>query len=626
MSDNPTKKNASIQGLRALAVILVICYHYGAPVRNGFIGVDVFFVISGFVITQSLLRYNSGNRWKDLRLFYTKRIARLFPAFFCVFVFTMLAIFLFYSPNVGIQQNAIKGGLGAIFAISNFLIPRISGGYFSVESGTNPFLHTWSLSVEEQFYFIYPILFFLIAHLARPVNRKLKINSILIFFILISFSLTLGSLPFSKFGSLGTLQYFAPQSRAWEFLTGSLVAFNPPIFHRMTTLAKERFRLVLALFIILFSLFFTFDANGALFWIVIPVITSALFLSLSAGGMNLNNHQKPNPFSKFWNYSGDLSYSLYLWHWPIYVSGLIIFPDSPLYVAIISLILTVLASSISYHFIEQKFNYERKQRKHYWFKTILSGQLTSILIILLLFAGVTSGWNRDWTLNSHKVLAVGCGSGLIDFNKCSWKSSKSSDSIYLVGDSMSWAIADGVIVAAGSMNLNFQSLSRNGCAITKVSINGDGDCDAWRKRVINILLKEKPLLVGIANSAGYSDHELLGMGELVRLLNLNGIKVVFFLPPPGGDAYSGRRALFYRPGAESRTSPKPELTSMQKYGLLNYSNAMQFIVYDPSIFLCTRRCVIAKNGKDYYTYGAHLSVYGDSQLTASIQNTFEKLL
>ena len=141
----------SIQGLRALAVLLVIAYHYGLPVKNGFIGVDVFFVISGFVITQSLLRNNTGSKLQDLGNFYIKRIARLFPAFFVVFLFTMAAIFLVYSPNVGVQQNAIKGSLGAMLALSNFAIPRISGGYFGASGESNPFLHTWSLSVEEQF-------------------------------------------------------------------------------------------------------------------------------------------------------------------------------------------------------------------------------------------------------------------------------------------------------------------------------------------------------------------------------------------------------------------------------------------------------------------------------------------
>ena len=135
-----TAKLDSIQGLRALAVLLVIAYHYGFPVKNGFVGVDVFFVISGFVITQSLMRNRTNSKRQDLINFYIKRIARLFPAFFVVFLFTMLAIFLVYSPNMGVQQNAIKGSLGAMLALSNFAIPRISGGYFAASGESNPFI------------------------------------------------------------------------------------------------------------------------------------------------------------------------------------------------------------------------------------------------------------------------------------------------------------------------------------------------------------------------------------------------------------------------------------------------------------------------------------------------------
>ena len=174
----------SIQGLRALAVLLVIAYHYGFPVKNGFIGVDVFFVISGFVITQSLLRNNTGSKLQDLGNFYIKRIARLFPAFFVVFLFTMLAVLFFYSPNMGIQQNAIKGSLGAILGLSNFVMPRISGGYFGASGESNPFLHTWSLSVEEQFYFIYPLLFFFLLWVTHRSNSKKIQNFLQILFAL----------------------------------------------------------------------------------------------------------------------------------------------------------------------------------------------------------------------------------------------------------------------------------------------------------------------------------------------------------------------------------------------------------------------------------------------------------
>ena len=130
MSIESKSKNPWIQILRAISVLVVIAYHFELPIPNGFIGVDIFFVISGYVITQSLMRSSEGSWFSRLKLFYIKRVARLFPAFLTVFVFTIIASILFLSPNVGVQQNAIKSSLGATLGISNFVIPRVTGDYF----------------------------------------------------------------------------------------------------------------------------------------------------------------------------------------------------------------------------------------------------------------------------------------------------------------------------------------------------------------------------------------------------------------------------------------------------------------------------------------------------------------
>ena len=132
MSIELQSKNPWIQILRAISVLVVIAYHFELPVSNGFIGVDIFFVISGYVITQSLMRSSEDSWFSRLRMFYIKRVARLFPAFLAVFIFTIIASILFLSPNVGVQQNAIKSSLGATLGVSNFVIPRVTGDYFGV--------------------------------------------------------------------------------------------------------------------------------------------------------------------------------------------------------------------------------------------------------------------------------------------------------------------------------------------------------------------------------------------------------------------------------------------------------------------------------------------------------------
>ena len=617
----------SIQGLRALAVLLVIAYHYGFPVKNGFIGVDVFFVISGFVITQSLLRNNTGSRLQDLSNFYIKRIARLFPAFFVVFLFTMLAVFLVYSPNVGVQQNAIKGSLGAMLALSNFAIPRISGGYFGASGESNPFLHTWSLSVEEQFYFIYPLLFFFLIWLTKRNNSKKIQNLVIAFVILFSFSLTINLEPFSRISSIGTPTYFAPQARAWEFLLGCIVALNPLGAKALGKLKPLRY--VGITVIILFSILFSFNADTSLFLIVIPVASSALFLAIAGSDLSYpsQNQSRKRFFTKILVHLGDLSYSLYLWHWPIYVTGIIMFPNHGNIVVLGSIPLAYVASLLTYRYVETRFNSIKIVSKKFWIATFTIGQVISVLIFFAMYTGVSRGWNQDWALNTHKVMNRGCDAGLIDFEKCYWGDSKVTKSVFVVGDSMSWAIADSIIDSTINEGLGIQALVSNGCSITEPKIRTNDPCGVWRAKVLSILLAKNPEMVIVANSIGYSEQDLLGMGRLINTLNSKKIKVIFILPPPGGDEFSGRRSLAFRPGEANREKDRPEAINLAKYGLKNYQNPIFFQVYDPATDLCSKsECIIARNAKDYYTYGGHLSVYANKVLEPAIKKKIFELL
>ena len=245
MSIESKSKNPWIQILRAISVLVVIAYHFELPIPNGFIVVDIFFVISGYVITESLMRSSEGSWFSRLKLFYIKRVARLFPAFLTVFIFTIIASVLFLSPNVGVQQNAIKSSLGATLGISNFVIPRVTGDYFGASGDTNPFQHTWSLSVEEQFYFLFPIFFLFFIH--KKIRNGNFIPTILFLGILtiLSFSLLLPIDVLDRISNLGATEYFAPQNRAWEFLAGVIVALLSA--SRLKVRAKYKARLLTTL-------------------------------------------------------------------------------------------------------------------------------------------------------------------------------------------------------------------------------------------------------------------------------------------------------------------------------------------------------------------------------------------
>jgi peptidoglycan/LPS O-acetylase OafA/YrhL len=150
---------AFIDGLRAVAVLSVIIYHLNPTLLpGGFVGVDIFFVISGFVVSYSISEFAPLGTWRSLTRFYARRFARIMPALLVCLLITLLLSALFI-PDAYLSHANYETGLRAFVGLSNVKLAQISGDYFSPISSFNPFTHTWSLGVEEQFYLFFPILF-----------------------------------------------------------------------------------------------------------------------------------------------------------------------------------------------------------------------------------------------------------------------------------------------------------------------------------------------------------------------------------------------------------------------------------------------------------------------------------
>src|SRR5215212_8031098 len=207
------KYRADIDGLRAIAVLSVVLDHAGIPLfHRGYIGVDIFFVISGYLITGIIIREINASEFSFLR-FYERRIRRIYPALFVVILFTILASANLYST--GNLHDFGKSVMATTFFVSNIHF-WTETGYFEGPAQIKPLLHTWSLAVEEQFYIVFPLLMFLLARYFKP-----RIRSILIFIALASFVWSIFALqsdPSSAF-------YFA-HLRAWELLMGGLLGLN----------------------------------------------------------------------------------------------------------------------------------------------------------------------------------------------------------------------------------------------------------------------------------------------------------------------------------------------------------------------------------------------------------------
>ena len=234
----PPSRRPDVQGLRAVAVLLVVAFHAGLPVPGGFVGVDVFFVISGFVITSMLHRELLETGRIGLAHFYIRRFKRLTPALALMVAVVMAASVLILSP-IESQGNAALTALGAIFLVANVVIARTTGNYFDADADTNPLLHTWSLSVEEQFYLIFPVMLLIGWRLGSRYRRATAVSGVAIGIGgAISLALALGEAKGVGFTALpeSLIGFYGPATRAWEFAAGVLLALGA---RRLTTLSTS---------------------------------------------------------------------------------------------------------------------------------------------------------------------------------------------------------------------------------------------------------------------------------------------------------------------------------------------------------------------------------------------------
>ncbi len=295
-----------IDVLRALAVLMVVFYHLGFSfISGGFIGVDIFFVISGFLIT-SIIKKSLDNKAFSFLEFYENRIRRIFPALIGLCIITMIAFYLIYADPVELRplQRSLKR---ALLTVSNFFFYE-NTGYFDQDAETMPLLHTWSLGVEMQFYFFFPFIIYFI-HKKFPE----KVMQSVIVLAITSFIFSAGYVFVNQ-----SFTFYMLPTRAWELLLGSLLSLSK--YSPKTQNGKRNFILI-GFFCIMFPALtygtvFHWPFPGAA--ALLPCLGSVLFIS---GG---KDYSTPSFLlkcirAKSLYFIGLISYSLYLWHWPLIV-------------------------------------------------------------------------------------------------------------------------------------------------------------------------------------------------------------------------------------------------------------------------------------------------------------------
>ena len=328
---------SEIDGLRAIAVISVVFFHLGLGFPGGYVGVDIFFVISGFLITSIIKREIEAGTF-SMSAFWVRRIKRILPA---VSLMTLVSLTLgYYLLNSAAFYNLAESSVYQSLLSANIFFSE-DAGYFATSSDYKPLLHTWSLSVEEQFYVILPITLFYLWKW-KPALTPLLLACL----ALLSFSLSCYGLSESPSETF----YLLP-SRAWELLAGSLLAYIN-IHKRWSRLTSEIASWVGLLMIS--TCIFTYDkatpfpGYGAL----LPVIGAVLFIggnqnSLTTAGKLLSIRPLV--------WIGLISYSLYLWHWPLLVFAKYIVSDLTCYWKWLILGLSCFTAILSWRFIEQPF-------------------------------------------------------------------------------------------------------------------------------------------------------------------------------------------------------------------------------------------------------------------------------
>lgn len=334
-----TRKRFDIQGLRAVAVLLVVFEHiFGQPV-GGFVGVDVFFVISGFLITGLLIAERERTGRISLRDFYVRRVRRLMPAAIVVIGLTLITAFALL-PLPRVLQAVVDAGWSVVF-LANWHFAAQDTDYFASGGPTSPFQHFWSLSVEEQFYLVVPVLLLVVLGVGTARSGRW------LGFGLMSV-LTVASLGWAVLATASdpSASYFSSTVRAWELGFGAMIAFGAPIWLRIPTWLGALAAWVGLVAILVASIMIDGTAAFPGPLALIPVVGAALVLIGGAA------QERSAPFilrTRPMVAIGNVSYSLYLWHFPIYILAVSIDASA----AWIALPLSLAAAFVTFHLVEQ---------------------------------------------------------------------------------------------------------------------------------------------------------------------------------------------------------------------------------------------------------------------------------
>jgi peptidoglycan/LPS O-acetylase OafA/YrhL len=494
-----------IDGLRAIAVMLVVLFHaFPEAMRGGFVGVDIFFVISGFLITGIIARELDLGRFSLLG-FYNRRIRRIFPALIVVLCSVLVLGWLWMLPAAYAQLSSDVFASAAFFANIALLL---QSGYFDVEAAKKPLLHLWSLGIEEQFYLFWPLILMLAARL------RLSLLKVAIVIGLASFALNVALI-----GSNPVATFYLPFTRAWELLAGAALACGWIKLGQTEAASNLRAAIGISLVAVAAAML---DTNSAFpgWWAVLPVLGGALLLSAPhAWGCR---HVLASPVMVW---IGLISYPLYLWHWPLLVF-LALIKFAPLTLLERGLIvgLSIALAWATYRFVEIPFRFGRPSPAR------LLGLGGGMALIAAAGAVVVENSGFDFRLPGEirGMTKVTTQSAQWRVHQCLIDLSREmsfADScvdrgrrplILVWGDSTAGALMPGLRKAQESRAFGIAQFTSNSCIpALNTDVAGTPNCRAVNDKVLSLARELKPDIVLLHSTW---DRYLDGVGATVAAL------------------------------------------------------------------------------------------------------------
>jgi peptidoglycan/LPS O-acetylase OafA/YrhL len=639
---------AGIDGLRAIAVLAVILFHFNPVLLpGGFAGVDVFFVISGYVVSASLARELPARLFEFTRRFYARRILRIYPALVtCIVLMSIVHVLI--VPASWLSSTSTVSALFAFFGLSNFALVWFDDGYFSPRIEFNAFTHTWSLAVEEQFYLLFPFVFY-IWHGSKGRDDLRGCISKYILAILLVLSLIYS---WFETSAMPERAYYLLPSRFWELACGAMLfKFYAQRKRALYSPLVSSLSILLGLILLIFGLIY---ANPKIFpfpWALPAVLGSVLIIYglVSAQGHKLLlTHFFDN---KIMVYIGKISYSLYLWHWPVLVMfrwtcGLDGFIKN---IAALFVILT--CSFISYHFVEMPI-------KQNWFiKSKKEAYIVSRGLVLIILCTVFTGL----LFKGQRFISISVTKEMRTWYPYPWPSSQpkaiglmdkfDQHKLFVLGDSHTDAYRTLFRQLADEYALEVLPYSAGGCAVANLLEPATPNCALFIQKTLLEIEKvalpgdivflaslrmnrlgnqyyafNESEVINQQNSLEAARGRLLAFNEaeaIIARLEKLSVKVLIDAPKPIFRSPAFRCSDWFNAGnsvCSGGLSIRRDFLLEHRKPIMQALNSLAkkhpyLYIWDPFPILCPDDlCVVFDGKKPLFFDGDHLSAHGNRVL------------